>query len=66
MHRLTAAEAYSAGLVSRVVSSDRLMPEALSMAHKIASLSSIAVAKAKDCINRAYEVPLSEGLRYEQ
>ena len=66
MHRLTAAEAHSAGLVSRVVSSDKLMPEARSMASSIASLSSIAIAKAKDCINRAYEIPLSEGLRYEQ
>ena len=36
------------------------------MAHNIASLSSIAIAKGKDCINRAYEIPLSEGLRYEQ
>ena len=66
MHRLTAAEAHSAGLVSRVVSLDKLMPEARSMACNIASLSSIAIAKAKDCINRAYEIPLSEGLRYEQ
>ena len=66
MHRLTAAEAHSAGLVSRVVSLDNLMPEARSMARNIASLSSIAIAKAKDCINRAYEIPLSEGLRYEQ
>ena len=66
IYRLTAAEAHSAGLVSRVVSSDKLMPEARSMARSIASLSSIAIAKAKDCINRAYEIPLSEGLRYEQ
>jgi hypothetical protein len=36
------------------------------MVDKIAGLSALAVAKAKDCINRAYEVPLSEGLRYEQ
>ena len=65
-HRLTAAEAHTAGLVSRVVSLNQLMPEARSMARNIASLSSIAIAKAKDCINRAYEIPLSEGLRYEQ
>ena len=36
------------------------------MAARIAGLSALAVAKAKDCINRAHEVPLSEGLRYEQ
>ena len=64
--RLTAHEALSYGLVSRVVSPDRLIPEAHSMVDKIASLSVLAIAKAKDCVNRAYEVPLSEGLRYEQ
>ena len=64
--RLTALEAQAAGLVSRVVYTDQLMAEARSMAARIASLSALAVAKAKDCINRAYEVPLSEGLRYEQ
>ena len=64
--RLTAHEALSYGLVSRVVSPDRLIPEAHSMVDKMASLSILAIAKAKDCINRAYEVPLSEGLRYEQ
>ncbi len=64
--RLTAFEAQASGLVSRVVYTDQLMAEARSMAARIASLSALAVAKAKDCINRAYEVPLSEGLRYEQ
>ena len=64
--RLTASEAHASGLVSRVVSADKLMPEARSMAARIAGLSALAVAKAKDCINRAHEVPLSEGLRYEQ
>ena len=64
--RLTALEAKAAGLVSRVVYTDQLMAEARSMASRIASLSALAVAKAKDCINRAYELPLSEGLRYEQ
>lgn len=64
--RLTAAEAMLFGLVSRVVSPGRLMPEAQSMVEKIANLSALAVAKAKDCINRAQEVSLSQGLRYEQ
>jgi len=53
-------------LVSRVVSPDKLMPEAISIATKLVGLSALVVAKAKDCINKVYKVALSEGLRYEQ
>ncbi|BDA46697.1 probable enoyl-CoA hydratase echA8 [Coccomyxa sp. Obi] len=64
--RLTAAEAERAGLVSRVVPQDQLLPEAYKLAAKIGGLSTIAIAKAKDCVHRAYEMSLAEGLRYEQ
>lgn len=64
--RLTAAEAERAGLVSRVVPQDQLLPEAYKLAGKIGGLSTIAIAKAKDCVHRAYEMSLAEGLRYEQ
>jgi enoyl-CoA hydratase len=63
--RIGADEAKQLGLVSRVVAAEQLLPEAKSIAAKIASLSAPAVAKAKDCINRSYEMNLSEGLRYE-
>ena len=63
--RLSAAEAKEAGLVARVVPQEQLLPEALAMAAMIGALSAPAVAKAKDCVNRAYEMSLSEGLRYE-
>lgn len=63
--RLTAQEAQQLGLVSRVVAPEELLKEAQQIASKIASLSAPAVAKAKDCVNRAYEMSLSEGLRYE-
>lgn len=63
---MTAAEAERAGLVSRVVPEDQLLPEAYKLAAKIGSLSTIAIAKAKDCVHRAYETSLGEGLRYEQ
>ena len=49
----------------RVVPQEQLMPEALRVAKQIASCSAPAVAKAKDCIKRGLEVPLSEGLQYE-
>ena len=64
--RLSAEEAKAAGLVSRVVPQAELLPEALRMAAKLGTLSAPAVAKAKDCVNRAYETTLAEGLRYEQ
>lgn len=41
------------------------MPEAMKVARGIASCSAPAVAKAKDCVKRGLEVPLTEGLRYE-
>lgn len=64
--RMTAADAERAGLVSRVVPEDQLMPTAVAIAQGIAGKSRLAVAKAKECINRAAEVPLSEGVRFEQ
>lgn len=50
----------------RVVPQAQLMPETLKLAKVIASNSMPVVAKAKDCIKRAMEVSLYEGLRYEQ
>lgn len=64
--RLSALEAERMGLVSRVVPQDELLPEAHRLVAKIGALSAVAVAKAKDCVHRAYETTLSEGLRCEQ
>ena len=64
--RLTAEQAERAGLAARVVPAAELMAEARALAGRIASAPAPAVAKAKDCVLRAMEVPLAEGLRYEQ
>jgi len=64
--RLSAAEAERAGLVSRVVPQDQLLPEAYKLAAKIGALSAPVIAKAKDCVHRAHEMGLGEGLHYEQ
>ncbi len=61
-----AAEAERANLVSRVVAPDQLIPEAIKLAEKIASLSPVAVAIAKQSVNRAFETTLAEGVRYER
>jgi enoyl-CoA hydratase/carnithine racemase len=64
--RLTAEQAERAGLAARVVPAAELGAEARALAGRIAAASAPAVAKAKDCVLRALETPLAEGLRYEQ
>ncbi|HEU0229291.1 MAG TPA: enoyl-CoA hydratase [Burkholderiaceae bacterium] len=59
-------EAERAGLVSRVVPVERVLDEALEAAAVIASMSLPSVMMAKECINRAYEAPLNEGLLFER
>jgi len=63
---MDAAEAERSGLVARVVPTDKLLEEALAMAQTIASYSLPVVMMIKECINRAYESPLSEGLLFER
>ena len=63
---MDAREAESAGLVSRVVTADKVLDEALATANAIAGFSLPAVMMAKEAVNRAYEVPLSEGLLFER
>jgi enoyl-CoA hydratase len=63
---MDAAEAERAGLVSRVVSADKLMSEALAAADAINALSGPSVAFAKECVNRAFEGPLADGVLFER
>jgi enoyl-CoA hydratase len=63
---MDAAEAERANLVSRVFPADQLMPEALKIAARIAELSPVAVAFAKQAVNRAFETTLVEGVRHER
>ena len=61
-----AEEAERAGLVSRVVPADKLMDEAMSAAGAICQMGMPSVLMAKECVNRAFEGPLEEGMRYER
>jgi enoyl-CoA hydratase len=63
---IDAAEAERAGLISRVVPADKLMPEALAAAAAICSLSLPSLMMAKEAVNRAFEAPLTEGVRFER
>jgi enoyl-CoA hydratase len=63
---MDAAEAERSGLVSRVVPTANLMQEAMKVAETIASMSLPAVLSAKEAINRSFEAPLAEGLRFER
>jgi len=63
---LDAVEAERAGLVARVVPAGKLEEETLALANRIASYSLPVVMKIKESINRAFELPLSEGLLFER
>ena len=63
---MDAAEAERAGLVSRVVPPLELIDVALNAAQTICEFSAPSVMLAKECVNRAYETPLSEGVRFER
>jgi len=63
---MDAQEAERSGLVSRVVAVDKLLDEALAAATVIAGYSLPAVLMAKEAVNRAFEVPLAEGMHFER
>ena len=63
---MDAAEAERAGLVSRIVPVASLLEEALKAAETIAGFSQPAVMMTKECVNRAYESSLAEGLLFER
>jgi enoyl-CoA hydratase len=45
---------------------DDLLDEAVTVAEKICQLSQPIVMMAKECVNRAYETTLAEGVRFER
>lgn len=63
---MDAEEAERAGLVSRVVPRESLLEEALKAADTIASKSLPVAMMAKEAVNRAYEVTLTEGIQFER
>ncbi len=63
---MDATESERAGLVSRVVPLDKLMDEALGAALQICEFSLPSVMAAKECVNRAFEGGLADGVMFER
>jgi enoyl-CoA hydratase len=63
---MDAAEAERAGLVSRVVPAAQLHETALAAAQSICEYSGPSVMMAKECVNRAYESALADGVQFER
>jgi enoyl-CoA hydratase len=63
---MDAAEAERCGLVSRLVPAADLMTEAMRMAEAIAAMSRPIAMMAKECVNRAFETTLAEGIKFER
>jgi enoyl-CoA hydratase len=63
---MDAAEAERSGLVARVVPAANLLEEAMKVAETIAGMSLPSVLSAKEAVNRSFESPLAEGLRFER
>jgi enoyl-CoA hydratase len=63
---IDAVEAERCGIVARIVPSDELLDEALRVAAVIASKSLPIAMMIKESVNRAFEVNLTEGVRFER
>ena len=63
---IDAQEAERSGLVSRIYPAQDVMAEALKIAEGIAEMPVSVAMQIKDCVNQAYQMPLSEGVRYER
>ena len=63
---ISAAEAERAGLVARVVPDELVVEDALALAATIATQSPLALRLAKEAVNAAYEMSLSDSLTHER
>ena len=63
---MDADEAERSGLVARVVGRENLMDEAMKTAVTISGMSRPAAMINKESVNRAFEMTLAEGIRFER
>ena len=63
---MSAQEAFQAWLVTKVVSKEQFLAEAMRLAHEIAAMPPLALKAAKEAILAVDDMPLSAGLDYER
>ena len=63
---MDAREALARGLVARVVLDEVLIEDAMALAAQIATRSPLALHLAKEAVNAAYEMSLTDALAYER
>ncbi|MDP9467318.1 MAG: enoyl-CoA hydratase-related protein [Chloroflexota bacterium] len=63
---IDAREAHRLGLVARVVPNELLVEDVLTLAAKIATRSPLALRLAKEAVNAAYEMSLTDALAHER
>ena len=63
---MDAREALARGLVARVVLDEVLIEDAMALAAQIATRSPLALRLAKEAVNAAYEMSLTDALAYER
>ncbi len=63
---ITAREAEAAGLVARVTQDELVVEDALALAAEVARKSPIALRLAKEAVNAAYEMSLTDALTHER
>lgn len=63
---MDAAEAERCGMVARIAPTGKALDVALEMAQEMGKYSLLTLRTIKECINQAFETPLSEGVRFER
>ncbi len=58
---MSAQDAEKAGLVSKVFPVEEVVEEAIKLGERIAGMSKVAAAMAKECVNAADNLSLDEG-----
>ncbi len=64
--RMSAREAFEAGLITRVAPPQECLKEAKELAATVAAKAPLATRLAKDAVLKAYEMNLEQGLDYER
>ncbi|MDH2901830.1 MAG: enoyl-CoA hydratase-related protein [archaeon] len=64
--QISSKEAFEIGLLSRIVPDESVMIEAKRVALEIAAKSPLASGVAKDCVTKAFEMTLKDGLEFER